>query len=193
MLDPSSFFPMASRARVERDDRQVRSTTKEERTWNRCCWMLPAIAARRARCRAITKDEPRGTKAPLPGRSAHDRGDRRRHARRWRRSGRRTAVCPDRDAVARRAPDQRGTRPCRNGSRPLASNSDGSPRKRVFVAGSPRTNCGTRTRSRWPTRVSHWSSSNANSAMPISGSHRFTSRASTARRSSPPSTQDPRP
>ena len=59
------------------------------------------------------------------------------------------------------------------------------------VAGSPRTNSATPTRSRWPTRECRWSLSNANSVTPTSESHRSTSKASTARRSSTPSTQGP--
>ncbi len=59
--------------------------------------------------------------------------------------------------------------------------------------GSPHTNFGTRTRSRWPTRAFHWSSSNASWAMPTSGSPRSTCKASIARRSSTPSTPGQHP
>jgi hypothetical protein len=47
-----------SSATIGQSDQQP----KEERTCNRQCGMLPVIAARRPRCPAITKAEPRGTK-----------------------------------------------------------------------------------------------------------------------------------
>ena len=56
-----------------------------------------------------------------------------------------------------RQPDGGGSPP------PLASNSDEPQRAQVSVAGSPHTNFGTLTRSRWPTRAFRWSSSNASS------------------------------
>jgi hypothetical protein len=55
------------------------------------------------------------------------------------------------------------------------------------------TSSATRTPSRWHTRASRWSWSNASSGTPISVSPRSTSRASIAPRSSTPSTRGPRP
>jgi len=53
--------------------------------------------------------------------------------------------------------------------RPHASSGITRPPRRAFGAASRRTSCGTRTRSRWRTRASRWSSSNASSDTPNLG------------------------
>jgi integrase len=56
-----------------------------------------------------------------------------------------------------------------------------------------RTSSATRTRSRWPTRASRWSSSSGSSGTPTSGLRRSIYKGSTAARSSTPSTRDRHP
>jgi integrase len=68
-----------------------------------------------------------------------------------------------------------------------------SPLPLVYGAASRRISSATRTRSRWRTRAFRWWSSNASSAMPTSESPRSTCKASTAQRSSTPSTPGQHP